>query len=104
LHETRPEVIEKGPHESSDDVIKRFWPFWERCVLESRQQGSIGIITHGGPVWIVLSKLNMDATVLDRHRHMFDGDNPLPPAGAWEITRKNETSPWEFKLAFIPKV
>lgn len=101
-HESRLEVIEKGPKESPDDVIRRFWPFWERCVLESRQQGSIGIVTHGGPVWIVLTRLNMDAAELDRHRHMFDGDNPLPPAGAWEISRRDETSPWEFKLAFIP--
>jgi len=103
-HETRAEVMERGPHESTSDVIDRFWPFWERCVVESGQQGSIGIVTHGGPVWMILSKLDIDAAVLDSHRHMFDGDNPMPPAGAWEVTRKDESSPWEFKLAFIPGV
>jgi broad specificity phosphatase PhoE len=102
--DTAPEVIEKSPHENFDDVVGRIWPFWERCVLESNQQGSIGIVTHGGPVWIVLSKLNMDAALLDRYRHMFDGDNPLPPAGVWEVKRKDEASPWEFNLAFIPQV
>ena len=100
--EERLEVMEKRPNESTEDVIRRFWPFWQRCVDESGSQGSIGIVTHGGPVWIMLDKLKMDASILEKQRHSYDGDNPLPPAGVWEVTRKDETSPWKFKLAFIP--
>jgi broad specificity phosphatase PhoE len=102
--EERAEVIEKHPDESVEDVIGRIWPFVERCIEESDQQGSIGIVTHGGPVWIILNQLKMDASTLDKHRHMFDGDNPLPPGGVWEVSREDEHSPWTFKLAFIPQV
>ena len=100
--EERADLIEKPPEESVDDLITRIWSFWERCIDESDPQGSIGIVTHGGPVSIILSGLKMDAALLDKHRHMFDGDNPMPPAGVWEVTRKDENSPWEFKLVFIP--
>ena len=100
--EEHAEVMEISPGENETSILKRLWPFWERCVLESKD-GPLGIVTHGGPAAILLKHLGMDAALLDKYCHSFDGNNPLPPAGAWKVSRADESASWELNLAFTPK-
>jgi broad specificity phosphatase PhoE len=93
---------------SSDEpetrVRERMSSIFERAAQESQEIGPIGLVSHGGPVAVLLQELGIDPDELALHRKLFDGPNPLPPAGAWKAEQVPGEDSWNFKLEFIPKV
>ncbi len=101
-----PFIIDNGltewkPGDKEDDIKARLWPVWEQAHAFSAQTGPIALITHGGPIATLLSVLGVDKLVIDHHKKLFDRNNPLPPAGAWQAERVNES--WSLRLAFVPE-
>jgi hypothetical protein len=92
-----PGLIEIQPGEKPEDVLKRLWPVWEAAITESK---SAALVTHGGPVAILLEKFGMSQETLSYYKRTFDRNNPLPPAGAWQVAPLDGA--WTLNLAFIP--
>ncbi len=89
--------------ESEQEVLARVLPALESAAAESREEGAIALISHGGPIRITLEQLGADLEVLKYYRKVFDRDNPLPPAGVWQLTRDHPASSWEVQLLFTPQ-
>jgi broad specificity phosphatase PhoE len=85
-------------------VRERMISLFERVVKESEEIGPIALISHGGPIALLLLELSFDKDELASYRRKFDTTNPLPPAAAWELERGSGEEDWNFQLAFLPKV
>jgi len=103
-----PAIEEKGLAEwrSLDEpeahVRERMLSVFERSVTESEDIGPIGLVSHGGPIALLLLSLGMDTNQLAPYRKKFDTTNPLPPAGAWQVGKVDGADRWSFRLAFTP--
>ena len=103
------EVIEALPiaewqrGENEEAVLQRFLAFWEAALTESASVGPIALVSHGGPIRLMLRHLELPTAEIDFYRKQFDRDNPLPPAGAWHVTRAHQQAPWTVRLAFTPQ-
>jgi len=64
---------------------------------------SVALVTHGGPVGVLLKELGLPDRDLDAYRRRFDRNNPLPPAGAWKASRLPASSAWSLSLVFTPE-
>jgi broad specificity phosphatase PhoE len=89
--------------ESEQEVLGRVLPALESAAAESREEGAIALVTHGGPIRIALEALGADSATLKHYRKVFDRDNPLPPAGVWRLTREQATTGWGLELLFTPQ-
>ncbi|RIK45134.1 MAG: hypothetical protein DCC55_00320 [Chloroflexi bacterium] len=98
-----PAVAEWVRGESETAVLERFLPLWAAACVESEECGALALVTHGGPIRLLLQHLKLEQSVIDFYRKQFDRDNPLPPAGAWRITRKNPDALWQMELSFTPQ-
>lgn len=85
-------------------VHERMVSIFERVVKESAKIGPIGLVSHGGPLALLLLELGINRDELASYRRKFDTTNPLPPAGVWKIEQLSGDGHWDFQLAFIPKV
>lgn len=85
-------------------VRERMISIFERTAKESTEIGPIGLVSHGGPIALLLLGLGINNDELASYRKMFDTTNPLPPAGVWKVERASGREGWKFQLAFIPKV
>lgn len=83
-------------------VRSRMVSIFRRAVSESTETGSIGLVSHGGPIAILLQELGMNSDELTKYRIMFDATNPLPPAGAWKVEQVPGSETWRFELIFRP--
>ncbi len=90
--------------EPESHVRARMVSIFERIAKESIESGPIGLVSHGGPIALLLLELGINHDELARYRKMFDTTNPLPPAGVWKIEKNSGEEHWNFDLAFIPKV
>jgi len=90
--------------ELETQVRERMSSIFECAVRESLEIGPIGLVSHGGPVAALLQELGINPEELAPFRKLFDGSNPLPPAGAWKAEQGPGEDSWNFKLEFIPKV
>ncbi|MBK8049248.1 MAG: histidine phosphatase family protein [Anaerolineales bacterium] len=95
-------VAEMRRDESDEQVYQRFNPVFERVWAEAQTHGPIVIVSHGGPVRVMLDRLGIQTDFVWHYRRQFDSQNPLPPAGAWAVTRSPELGLWEAKLVFAP--
>ena len=94
------------PGESETEVRARFRPVWERAgggETNGHQPEPAALITHGGPIALLLADLGMDANTLAHYRRTFDRNNPLPPAGVWRVARPAPGAPWQLTLAYLPE-
>lgn len=91
---------QRGEVESA--VLQRMQPFVERALDESRDAPR-AVVTHGGPIRILLQALGLDQAEVDFYRRQFDRDNPLPPAGVWRITRRADGALEKPELVFAPQ-
>jgi broad specificity phosphatase PhoE len=97
--------------ESEAEVMARCRSFMDAALDESQSAGPIALITHGGPIRLLLQNLGLAQAEVDFYRRQFDRDNPLPPAGVWRLDRVAGVlsrptlvfAPQEFKL-FVPEV
>ena len=90
--------------ETEDLVGNRMLTVLGNIEKESMLIGPIGLVSHGGPVGVLLQELGMGMDELASYKKQFDHSNPLPPAGAWEAEWNAENHSWNLNLKFIPSV
>lgn len=95
-------VTEYSNADNDQVVYARFGPRFETLFAEAAAHGPIAIVTHGGPVRVMLERLGLDRDELWHYRRQFDHQNPLAPAAAWELTRASAGQPWQMRMAFSP--
>jgi broad specificity phosphatase PhoE len=88
--------------ENETDVAGRFNNFWERICRESEEGGPVLLVTHGGPIKVMLLNLGMPRPVVDEWCRKFDRGNPVPPAGVWLAANSTSEIPWRLALLFHP--
>lgn len=88
--------------EVNTSVQERMLHIFNELVTESLVVGSIALVSHGGPVALLLQGLGIDPAVLAPYRQRFDTTNPLPPAGAWSATWNAPEKHWDLELVFTP--
>jgi broad specificity phosphatase PhoE len=96
-----PALIEWQPGEEEIHVQNRLSGVLETIIQKVDGDFVPGLVSHGGPIGVILSMLGMDATVLAKWRK-FDHHNPLPPAGVWRIHREKSSQKWQFDMVFTP--
>ncbi len=100
---TVDEAIREYAREENDDIVyARFYPLLETLLTDTAVDGPLAIVTHGGPVRVMLERLGLPGDELWHYRRQFDHQNPLPPAAAWEVTRPIAGGDWSMRLAFSP--
>ena len=93
-------VREYSREENDQLVFERFQPLLDALAARAALEGPLAIVTHGGPVRVMLERLGVDRDELWHYRRQFDHQNPLAPAAAWELTRTE--SGWQARFAFSP--
>ena len=89
--------------ETEIQVRRRMKAIFDQSLAEVAGMGSIGLVSHGGPIGALLQELGIDSNALAVYRTRFDTTNPLPPGAAWQVERKDgKNSSWNFSLKFIP--
>ena len=96
-------LAEIRPDEKGKDILTRVWPAWVHAGELCLTSGPVALVTHGGPISLLLAELGMDAKQLAHYKATFDRSNPLPPAGAWRAVRASPDGPWSLELAFTPE-
>ncbi|MFZ5879441.1 MAG: histidine phosphatase family protein [Chloroflexota bacterium] len=100
-----PRLVEwHGKVEAAELVRRRMLSMFQEARRESEGIGPIGLVTHGGPVAVLLRELGLADETLAAFQRQFDHANPLPPAGAWEAAWDAERDAWALELKFIPSV
>ena len=91
--------------ETEIQVRRRMKAIFDQSRAEVAGMGSIGLVSHGGPIGALLQELGIDPNELAVYRTRFDTTNSLPPAAAWQVERKDgKNSSWNFSLKFIPSL
>ena len=96
-------VAEYRREEDDAAVFARFNPFFLQAWAEAAVAGPIAIVSHGGPVRVMLEKLGGLPDALWHYRRQFDHQNPLPPAGAWRVSADGQPGAWQLDLKFAPQ-
>lgn len=94
-------LIEWQPGETPEAVRQRMWMVFEQVQRAADDDHIAGLVTHGGPIAMLLSALGMDEATLQSWRK-FDHGNPVPPAGVWQATRGDIDGGWDLALVFNP--
>lgn len=95
-------IAEWRKDETRELVAARVKDFWERIVVESVTSGPICLVTHGGPMGLILSHLGLSSEQLRPFTSRFDHRNPAPPAGLWRALQDTTGHQWELNLVFTP--
>lgn len=85
-------------------VRQRMATVFERVAKESSEVGPIALVSHGGPIALLLQELGIHKEELARYRKMFDTTNPVPPAGVWQVEKVDGEEKLNLQLVFTPKV
>lgn len=96
----RADLSEWRAKEAEEDVRARVWPVVQECLAQSEAGRPVGLVSHGGPIGLLLREFKLPAGQLDAQRRLYDHGNPLPPAGAWLVKARQDG--WELELAFTP--
>lgn len=100
-----PKLAEwRGDYESEQSAKLRMKSVFDTAYNESQSIGSIGLVSHGGPIDVLLQELGIASEELAVYKTKFDTTNPLPPAGAWEVEWDKIKKSWKLNLTFIPLV
>lgn len=91
-------------NETESLVSIRMNSIFDYAAKESAEIGPIGLVSHGGPIALLMQELGINKEELALYRKKFDRTNPMPPAGAWEVEWNEENNSWNLKLKFIPSV
>lgn len=97
------EIAEYRSGETDAGVFERLNPAFTRIWAEAAEQGPIAIVSHGGPVRVLLERLGVESDRIWHFRRQFDHQNPLPPAGAWQVTSGDQPGAWRVQFAFSPQ-
>lgn len=100
--QTEELIAEWRRGETETDIAGRFNQFWERICRQSKAEGPVLLVTHGGPIKVMLLNLGMPRPMVDEYCRKFDRGNPVPPAGVWLATNSTNETPWHLDLVFTP--
>jgi broad specificity phosphatase PhoE len=89
--------------EAEANVLTRFRAFLDEAFEMSAVRGPVALVTHGGPIRILLANLGLERAEIDYYRRLFDRDNPVPPAGVWRIKRGLDGRMEKPELVFTPQ-
>jgi broad specificity phosphatase PhoE len=92
----------RGVDEPETGVRQRMKTMFDRAAVESAKLGPIGLVSHGGPIAVLLEELGIDQNELAEYRTKFDTTNPLPPAGVWKAEQASGENRWNLELVFTP--
>ena len=90
-------------NEQESRVRQRMVTIFQQAAQESRDGGPTGLVSHGGPIALLLEELGIQHHELAKYRTKFDTTNPLPPAGVWEVEKRADEETWRFGLVFWPE-
>lgn len=101
-----PVVIDPGLLEMRNgtrlaDIEPRMVDLWQRLVLDNTNGSAMALVSHGGPITALLQVVVTPSPDLSPFTRRFDSHNPLPPAGVWELNRRDDDS-WQGTLLFYP--
>ena len=99
--EIDPGLIEIPRGESREALEQRMLALWQRRVLDAMPTQPLALVSHGGPIEVLLRTVVYPPLDLLPFKQRFDRQNPLPPAGAWELTRQADDT-WQATLLFHP--
>ncbi len=91
---------ERGEPEPA--VLERMIRLMSEAAALAEENAPVVLITHGGPIRLLLSHVGVGNAEIDFYRRQFDRDNPLPPAGVWRLTRNATNDAWQANLVFSP--
>jgi broad specificity phosphatase PhoE len=98
------DTIAEWRHGESDaDVLARCHATVEAALDESRRHGPIALVTHGGPIRLLLESFGVERAVIDHFRRQFDHDNPVPPAGIWQLATRADNILQTPTLVYTPQ-
>ncbi len=98
------EITELRAGVTDEQYAAHLLPVWDRVVAESRRTGPLGLVTHGGPIRILLQTLGLSGKQIESYKTRFDGKNPLPPAGVWQAELVPGATFWRLTLVFVPAI
>ena len=82
-------------------VSARVSPFWQALCEESELCGPVCVVTHGGPLGLLLHQMGLPKDQSKSYMARFD-NVIAPPAGAWLASRQSANVSWELKLMYTP--
>jgi broad specificity phosphatase PhoE len=100
---TDRDIAEWRHGEPDTNVLDRCRARVDAVLAESLEQGPIGLVTHGGPIRLLLPTFGLPQAEVDFYRRQFDHDNPVPPAGVWRIHRNGDGHVQTPELVFTPE-
>jgi broad specificity phosphatase PhoE len=101
--EVLDDVAEYRREENDAQVFARVNSVFLRAWAEAAQYGPVAVVSHGGPVRVMLENLGGVPDVLWHYRKQFDHQNPLPPAAAWRVTSGAQPGTWQLDFQFSPR-
>jgi broad specificity phosphatase PhoE len=101
--ETDLDLAEWMQGELEADVLDRCRRSLDAALDESVTRGPMALVTHGGPIRLLLADIGLDRAEMDHYRRTFDRDNPVPPAGVWRIVRAADGALEKPELVFTPQ-
>ena len=100
--EILPGLAEWERSELEDSVLARCRICVDDALDESEERGPLALVTHGGPIRLLLADVGLDQAEMSHYRRLFDNDNPVPPAGVWRIVRSLNGRIEKPELVFAP--
>jgi len=100
--EVREEIAEWRRGETEAEVLARFLPLAQTALQAVQNGASIAMITHGGPIRLLLEHFGLAQDEVTFYRRQFDRDNPVPPAGVWRVAQRRNGSIARPELVFAP--
>jgi probable phosphoglycerate mutase len=101
--ETKDDLAEWERGELEASVLSRCRACLDEAFDESETRGPLALVTHGGPIRLLLADLGLDQAEMTHYRRTFDRDNPVPPAGVWRVTRNGNGHIEKPELVFTPQ-
>jgi broad specificity phosphatase PhoE len=95
-------IAEWRTGEPEPEVLARMIRVLDEMSANGADTGPTVLVSHGGPIRLILQHIGVMADEMSFYRKQFDRDNPLPPAGAWRLVRTQNGAGWSAQLEFTP--
>jgi broad specificity phosphatase PhoE len=99
---TQPELSEWRHDETEQDVHAHLDVWFEHICRESALSGPVCLVSHGGPLGVMLTNLGMPRAVVKSYCLKFGGKQAAPHAGIWQAARSAPAVCWQLDLVFMP--
>ncbi len=96
------ELSEWRHDETAQDVRARLDRWFEHICRESELSGPVCLMSHGGPLGVMLINLGMPRAVVKSYCLQFGGKQAAPHAGVWQAARSMPGGCWQLDLVFRP--